>query len=310
MKLEYSHPQNAVWEITQACNMRCLHCGSYATGKREGELTTEEALDLCDQLGDIGLEYITISGGEPLLRPDWNLIVERLIKNKVRVSIITNGYYILKNRKKFYPFKHYMGHIAVSIDGLRETHDYIRQTRGSFDQGLDGLFHMRKMGFSTGVITSVSRWNLHELKKIQLELMKRKVLHWQVQIVFPGGRMREHSLQMPLPEDLIPLASFIIREGRKFKAKKLPINTFCADSMGYCSSRCNELLPEWQGCQAGLRAIGIESDGTIKGCLSLYPEQAEEKDPFAENNIRNKSLREIWKIKMAFFITGDLIKGR
>jgi len=130
--------------------------------------------------------------------------------------------------------------------------------------------------------------------------MKRKVLHWQVQIVFPGGRMKEHCLQLPLPEDLIPMARFIIREGRKFKAKKLPINTFCADSMGYCSSICGELLPNWDGCQAGLRGIGIESDGTIKGCLSLYPEIGEEKDPFAENNIRNKSLREIWENKDGF----------
>jgi len=280
--------------------MRCLHCGSYATGKRQNELTTEEALDLCDQLGEIGLTYITISGGEPLLRPDWNLIVERLLLNKVNVSIITNGYFIKENLHKLIPLRPYMSYVAVSIDGLRDTHDYIRQTPGAFDRGLDGLELLRKLKFATGVITTVSRWNLHELEKLEIELMRRKVLHWQVQTVFPGGRMREHMKQLPYPEDIIPLAQFIIRENKKFKEKKIPIHTFPADSLGYCSSICHNLMPGWQGCQAGLQAIGIESDGNIKGCLSLSPEIKTEKDPFAEGSIREKRLKEIWENKKGF----------
>ncbi len=300
MKVDFFYPRTCVWEITQACNMRCLHCGSYATGKRKNELSTEEALDLCDQLGDIGLNYITLSGGEPLLRPDWDKIVERLAFNRVRLSIITNGYFIKENIKKFLRLKPYINQVAVSIDGVRDTHDYIRQTGGAFLRSLDGLFLLRKLGFSTAVITTVSRWNLHELEELEIELMRRKVLNWQVQIVFPGGRMREHSRQIPLPEDLIPLAQFIIRESRKFKSRNVPINTYCADTMGYCSSICKDLFGNWQGCQAGLTGLGIESDGTIKGCLSLYPEISEGKDPFAEGTVREKSLREIWENKDGF----------
>ena len=300
MKVDFFYPRSCVWEITQACNMRCLHCGSYASGKRKDELTTEEAMDLCDQLGGLGLEYITISGGEPLLRPDWNLIVERLLYNRVKVSMITNGYFIKENIKKFIRLKPYMNQVAVSIDGISATHNYIRQKDGAFERSLSGLFLLRNLGFSTAVITTVSRWNLHELEKLQIELMKRKVLNWQVQIVFPGGRMRENMKQLPLPEDIIPLAQFIIREGCKFRARKVPINTMCTDTMGYCSSICKDLLNDWQGCQAGLSAIGIESDGTIKGCLSLFPEITEEKDPFAEGNIREKSLKDIWENKDGF----------
>ena len=280
--------------------MRCLHCGSYAEGKRKEELTTEEALDLCDQLSDLGLNYITLSGGEPLLRSDWDLIAERFIKNRVRIAIITNGYFIKDNIEKLYRLRPHIEQIAVSIDGTRETHDYIRQTPGSFDRGMEGLALARKIGINTAAISSVSRWNLHELKKIQKELMKRKVRSWQVQTVFPGGRMTEHLLQIPEPEDIIPIAQFILRESLKFKYKKVPIDTFCADDMGYCSSICKYLNSKWKGCQAGLWSIGIESDGTIKGCLSLYPEKSDEKDPFAEGNIRDKSLREIWENEDGF----------
>jgi len=280
--------------------MRCLHCGSYATGKRPNELTTEEALDLCDQLSALGLKYITLSGGEPLLRPDWDLIAERLIRNSVRISLITNGYFIKKNIDKFLRLKTYIEKVAVSIDGIRETHDYIRQTEGAFHRGLEGLQILRRIGISTAVITSVSRWNLHELEELEIELMKRKVLGWQVQVVFPGGRMREHLSQMPEPEDIIPVAQFILRESRKFKSRKVPIDTFCADDMGYYSTICKFINPCWQGCQAGIQSIGIESDGTIKGCLSLYPEISDKKDPFAEGNIRKKSLKEIWGNKNGF----------
>jgi radical SAM protein with 4Fe4S-binding SPASM domain len=310
MKLEFSNPTNCVWEITQICNMRCLHCGSYATGKRKNELTTEEALDLCDQLGEIGLTYITISGGEPLLRPDWPLIAKRLLENRVNVSMITNGYFIKENLEKLLPLKNYLSHIAVSIDGLRETHDYIRQTEGAFDRTMEGISLLRKHGFSTGVITTVSRWNLHELEELQLELMRCRVLHWQVQTVFLGGRMREHNSQLPMPEDIIPLAQFIVRESKKFKAKKIPINTFSADSLGYCSSICNNLMPGWKGCQAGLRCLGIESDGTIKGCLSLSPEIKEEKDPFAEASIREKRLKDIWEDKNRFLYNRSFDKRK
>ena len=70
-------PKYAVWELTFACNMRCRHCGSGAGGvrnRRHGELSTERALELCDELAALGNERITLSGGELLLRRDWDQI--------------------------------------------------------------------------------------------------------------------------------------------------------------------------------------------------------------------------------------------
>ena len=62
------YPWSVVWEITFACNMRCLHCGTSAGKKRPDELNTHEALQLIDELADLGADNITLSGGEPLLR--------------------------------------------------------------------------------------------------------------------------------------------------------------------------------------------------------------------------------------------------
>ena len=52
------------------CNMRCGHCGSSCAKPLEDELTGEEALGLCEQLADLGLKWVTLSGGEPTTRKD------------------------------------------------------------------------------------------------------------------------------------------------------------------------------------------------------------------------------------------------
>ena len=85
-------PRFCVWELTLRCNMRCAHCGSAAGMPRENELTTEEAVDLAKQLGALGCERLTLLGGEPLLRKDWEILTKALQDAGVRVNIITNGW--------------------------------------------------------------------------------------------------------------------------------------------------------------------------------------------------------------------------
>lgn len=72
-KLEY-----VVREITRGCNMRCQHCGSSCTSPLADELTTREALNVCDELYNMGVKFVTLTGGEPTTRPDWYIIAKRL----------------------------------------------------------------------------------------------------------------------------------------------------------------------------------------------------------------------------------------
>ena len=76
--------------------MRCKHCVSSCGEKNPDELTTEEALNLCDKLADLGLSRLTLSGGEPLLRDDWLTIAEKLTNNNILVNVISNGWCIDK----------------------------------------------------------------------------------------------------------------------------------------------------------------------------------------------------------------------
>ena len=86
------YPETVVWEITFACNMRCLHCGTSAGKQRPEELSTDEALSLIDELTELGCKNVTLSGGEPLLRKDWKVLAQRLKDNGLISYLITNGY--------------------------------------------------------------------------------------------------------------------------------------------------------------------------------------------------------------------------
>ena len=84
-------PFNIGWELTLACNLRCSHCGSSAGLPRANELTTREALKICDQFPALVVQEVDFTGGEPLLRADWPDIAQRLKDLDISTNIVTNG---------------------------------------------------------------------------------------------------------------------------------------------------------------------------------------------------------------------------
>jgi radical SAM protein with 4Fe4S-binding SPASM domain len=287
------HPRFCVWELTLACNMRCIHCGSYAGKTRSDELTLEEALRVADDLARLGNQRLTLSGGELLLRDDWHLIADRLIRRGVRVGIITNGFLLERHLDRIRKLR--LEVIGISIDGGRQTHDEIRRIPGSFDRVVSAFRDLKRMGFYTAAITSVCKMNLGELDEIHDILAPLGVRAWQIQTIFGGGRMREHRDLLPEPHDLSRIAAFIAR-----KRRASSINVFPADCIGYYTPLEEQIRDQpWSGCYAGCLVVGIESNGNVKGCLSLAPELLEN-NPFVEGNVRRRSLADIWNDRDAF----------
>lgn len=281
----------AVWEITLKCNINCLHCGSSADiHSRPKELTTSEALDLIEQLADLGCKRVVLSGGEPFLRKDWATLALRIRDLGMNVSFISNGYVVDDDIIDLLCAIEPVG-ISFSLDGgCAETHDYIRGKKGCFDRCINALRKTSERGLYSSAVTSVHKKNIVELPQILQLLIDNGVCAWQVQTATPQGRMPQ---ELALNEDeYYQLAEFIA--DNKEKNKHL-IRILEADCIGYYS----ELSPRlhckvWRGCQAGLMVIGIESDGAIKGCLSLHG------DDYIEGRIRERSLSDIWNDKENF----------
>jgi radical SAM protein with 4Fe4S-binding SPASM domain len=294
-------PIAGVWELTYACNMRCRHCGSGCGAPLSDELTTKEALALCDALGELGLQRITLSGGEPFMRPDWSQIATRLTQNGITTNAISNGWFITETLVQK-AIQAGIVNIAVSLDGYGKSHDMIRK-KGSWKRSVKALALMKKMKMQTCVCTSINRKNLKELARIKKVLVKLGVQRWQIQLATPMGNMLEHPELIIEPADLAPVVDFMYRT---MQEKKLIIDL--ADSIGYCSAtdeairrRIAEkagnkhmLKTAWQGCQAGKRVIGIRANGAVCPCLSLRD------DGFIEDNIRQTPLKTIWHRSNAF----------
>jgi len=282
-------PGCAVWEITLACNLNCIHCGSAAGRKRDDELSTEEALQLCDDLNGIGCKGVALMGGEPLLRPDWVNLSERIHDLGMELSIITNGWLGQNDDVTQQIVDLSPECVSVSLDGGEaSTHDMIRGVSGSFDRATKSIERFAQLGLPTTVITTVHKLNFKDLTKIR-EFLKGKGVAWQIQMATPHGRLeRKHVLSQ---DEFYSVALFMAAT-RKTLSKELMVAG--AHDMGYFSTILPELqVGGWQGCQAGMGTLGIQSNGNITGCLALQ-------DDFIEGNIRNRPLKEIWNDESSF----------
>lgn len=264
--------------------MQCIHCGSSAGHSRDNELRTSEWNRLTKRLSEMNCKEITILGGEPFLHPDWFEIAQTIKDYGMRIIIVSNGLIIndaiISQLQKIEPYA-----IAISIDGgTPETHDTIRQRSGSFQFCMKALQHLQSTNLPSSVITTVNKKNLSELSLLRSHLLN-KGCAWQLQLATPLGRFpKELALTQ---EEFYAAALFIATTRKIYSIKELPI--IGAHCFGYNSRFLPNinLLPIWKGCQAGLSVLGVQSDGGVKGCLSL-PKK------FIEGNIRKNDIFDIW----------------
>ncbi|MCP4678099.1 MAG: radical SAM protein [Deltaproteobacteria bacterium] len=287
-------PKICAWELTLACNARCIHCGSSAGAPREDELTTEEALGLIDDLAALDCEAVTFSGGEPFLRKDWPLLAESLLRAGVRTEAITNGLCVSEQADAIASAG--FNNVTFSVDGTAKTHDRIRGVSGGLERLLEGVGSIANRGTHIGAVTQINLLNWRELDQIHDLLVTNGFEGWQVQLTMPHGRAADNREELCLAQqDLLTLENTLLKLHHKS-----PIFIQIADNIGYLGRNEPKLRAGaspthkiWGGCQAGLQVIGITSDGTIRGCLSMPP-------ALNEGNIRERPLSEIWNDPKGF----------
>jgi radical SAM protein with 4Fe4S-binding SPASM domain len=286
------------WELTLACNLRCRHCASAAGLPRANELTVEECLALCDQFPALLVREVDFTGGEPLLMPGWDLIAARLGELGITTRMVTNGIGISPaavGRMKAAQ----LAAVGVSLDGMESTHDRVRALEGMFRTVVAGLERLAAAGIPPTVITAVNALNLAELPQIFDLLCSIGVRAWQIQPLFPSGRgLADAELRLS-ESQYLELGRFVSEWETRGRAAGLELRP--ADSCGYFTELARG--PEWCGCSAGIAAVGIMSDGRVKGCLSMP-------DSLVDGDLRHDDLWEIWFRPGAFAYTRDFDEGR
>lgn len=282
-----------VWEVTSKCNMNCIHCGSDCKcDSKLQELTTAECLSVIEDLSEVGCKVIFLSGGEPLLREDLGALITSILLHGMKACIISNAYMV--NEKTIEQIKTYnLLAYGISIDaGEAYLHDYIRGKKDSFNHIEKAIRLLKENNIVPSVVTTVHKLNYHQLPKIRDFLIKNGVKIWQIQYGDHIGRMKK---ECQLTEaQYVEVAKFIL-ETRKTGHF---INVTGADVFGYMSDMACEIQNQgngtWAGCMSGLLVAGISADGSVRGCLSMQD------DKYIEDNIKNRSFKEIWLDKKSF----------
>ena len=291
-------PFLVVWNFTNACNLRCKHCYQDASKPMVDELNTYEALKAVDKMGEAGVAYVALSGGEPLVRKDFFKIAERIRENEMAFSLATNGTLLTKeNVKKLSDLNCLF--IQISLDGATpETHNSFRG-RQSFERTIQGVRNAVESGITVGIATTVTRHNLKEVFKI-IDLAEK--LHVDIFMHYnfiPTGRGREivnldltlyereeflEMLASQIPERKISLLSTAPQYSRICSQfSMLSLTHF--DTIGQKNSDLNFLAEFVGGCGTGRLYCALQPNGDITPCVFI---------PIVAGNIKSNDLLDIW----------------
>jgi radical SAM protein with 4Fe4S-binding SPASM domain len=285
--LEIGIPIYAVFDVTNRCNLRCLHC--YSAEQRE-ELTTTDVYHVLDKLSIAGVKIIDFGGGEPLLRPDIFDILTYSKQLGFYTSISTNGALLDKNyvnRLKTLG----IDHVCISLDGAKpETHDHIRNTKGTYEKTISGIKNCVNVGITTQISTVFMNNNIHELRDIYTLLESLHVDGWYLYDFAPAGRGKELQQEVLTQEQRKHLFQYLqgIAPSSKIMLKPYPylitLNSACGTKT-YFYKKYGRLTEFFKGCLSARWVCHISSNGDVHPCHLL---------PHILGNLTQETFEDIW----------------
>ncbi|HEY2860265.1 MAG TPA: TIGR04053 family radical SAM/SPASM domain-containing protein [Terracidiphilus sp.] len=189
-------PFLAIWEVTQACDLACVHCRASAQPDRHPmELTTAEGKGLIDQIAAMQVPVFVLTGGDPIKRPDLFELIAHAREMGVRVSLTPSATPLLTRDIIVRLKEAGLARLAVSMDGASAvTHDAFRGMSGSFARTLDAVRWANEVGLPVQINTTFSRRNIGEIDTIVALMESLKITLWSVFFLVPTGRGKLNDL--------------------------------------------------------------------------------------------------------------------
>lgn len=285
--LKRVRPISAAWEITNACNLSCKYCGLDSGKPIEGELSTEEALDLIDNISDGGTLSLMILGGEPTLRKDLIEIIN-YASLFMSVGINTNGIFLDKDYAEKLANAG-LHEVKISLDGAKAETNDVNRGKGSYKKAIEAIKACKASNIPSVVIeTTISNQNYEELVEI-IKLASHLAVSIVVNEFIPFGRGK-HRKDLVLEKDKRREMQKYLKEKREEKGIRrigfeeryiICEDEEAKDKLGDPFSRAVSV-----GCTAGIFSYGIKADGTVIPCPCLRKEIG---------NLKEETLKDIWK---------------
>ena len=263
-----------VLHITSECNLRCKHCYASAGKKQSDEMTLEEIRSVIDQLNDMGVNYVTVSGGEPMMHEHFFEILDYISKKNMNTMVTTNG--TLLNDETVRRMKVLgVDSVQVSIDSPdAATHDSFRGLAGAFQRSVDGIKLCKKHGLKVSVMSTLSEINkdsIADLLDFEYSLSPDGIA---IERFVPEGRGVGRQELGVSSADLRRCLELLDEYSVKYSDCKFstndPLAIFVGSKNRYALDAVNEGLPLCGGCSIGRMAFGITPVGEIVLCTRLY----------------------------------------
>jgi len=316
-------PLLVVWNFTYKCNLSCKHCYSDASSLSKTELSTNEAMNVVDQLADFGVTSLAFSGGEPLMRKDFFEVASHAVDSGLYVSLATNG--TLLNKENVRRLKKIeLNYVEVSLDGAdSKTHDVFRGKNGAFEQTLQGLRNCVEEEICTCLAVTATKNNLTEIPSMLGLAENMGIDRFTLFNFVPTGRGRDilevdlspqereevlKFLNRKLSEDpkiailttTPQLARVALQSPSPQENLMMPLAHMQAAAI---SKRAKALADFIGGCGAGRFYCAVSPEGDVQPCVFL---------PLIVGNLKTEMLEDIWFNSPVFKALRDRgnLKGR
>lgn len=294
---------NLFLEVTLRCNAKCEHCGSSCGYKiPKDEVSAEDLKKTLREINDCygaSNVFLTVTGGEPLMRRDLFDIMEYAVGLGFHWGMTTNG--MLINEKTIENYRRTnMESISISLDGLKETHESFRKVPGSFDKIMKAIDLLKDLETlkSLQITTVANKKNLHELEDIYQLLLDKGIKEWRVMCVDPIGRAYDNDGILLDKEGLIYMFKFI---HEKRLEGKMVVDYDCSHYLGL---KYEHILRDHSFiCGAGIFIGSILANGDICVCPNVRDAS------LVQGNIKTDSFVDVWENKFDIFRKKRLTKN-
>lgn len=189
--LDYNHaPFLVIWEVTQACDLSCVHCRASASPRRDPEeITLAEARGIFAQIRRMGTRLLVLTGGDPLKRPDIFDLIAAAREVGLNPSLSPSVTPLLTRESLAKGRQAGLTAVSLSLDGATaSSHDGFRGVAGSFDRTLAMANEIKSAGLELRINTTVTTRNVDEMPAIAQLVAASGARIWSVFFLVPTGR--------------------------------------------------------------------------------------------------------------------------
>jgi MoaA/NifB/PqqE/SkfB family radical SAM enzyme len=282
--------------ITRRCNQVCHHCNVSSRSESSPELQPISFwLDVLDECVEIGVFKVTLTGGEPFIRKDVDVLLEKLARSPIATSILTNGLCLADHHIEM--MKHANMSLGVSLDGAKaQEHDAFRRTPGAFDRTLEVMRKLGKAGVCFTMAVTIHSQNINDLTKfidIATEVGANTLVFGPMGGVGRGATTAAQKYYSPAADVWKALEEVIGLAKHKTTGPEIVVANYEErEVLEFQNGKIMSRRPPGL-CKAGIFGLAVDEDGTVYPCLRGLQSRIH---PIGK--LTTHSIQELWRSQL------------